>query len=181
MSKMHLRFPLFDGIYLTSSIASRNAEQVGRILACEKQCVPILSAAGLLVQAAAHANCTTVREMLQAGFNPEHTSFHDQHLVVTALAAAAFESRTDVMAVLIENGASIHGIDNSVPPIAMAVRGSSSATVAWLLERGVRPDGNAHSKRHAYANPLACAIRMLSFESARMLVVRIIDPMMMAL
>ena len=155
---------------LNSSIANRNAEQVARILEREKQCVPIFSAAGLLVQTAAHASCVIVREMLQAGFNPEHTSFHDQHLVVTAIAAAAFESRTDVMAVLIENGASIHGLDNSVPPIAMAVRGGSPATVAWLLERGARPDGNRHSKRHAYANPLACAIRMLSIESARMLV-----------
>ena len=155
---------------LNSSIANRNAEQVARILEREKQCVPIFSAAGLLVQTAAHASCVIVREMLQAGFNPEHTSFHDQHLVVTAIAAAAFESRTDVMAVLIENGASIHGLDNSVPPIAMAVRGGSPATVAWLLERGARPDGNAHSKRHAYANPMACAIRILSYESARMLV-----------
>ena len=43
--------------------------------------------------------------MLQAGFDPEHTSFHDEHLVVTAMAAAAFESRTDVMAVLMEAGA----------------------------------------------------------------------------
>ena len=156
---------------LNSSIASRNADQVARILAREKQCVPILSAAGLLlVQAAAHGGCGTVREMLKAGFNPEHTSFHNEHLVVTASAAAAFESRTDVMAVLIENGASIHGLDNSVSPIAMAVRGGSSATVAWLLERGARSNGNRHSKRHAYANPLACAIRMLSIESARMLV-----------
>ena len=155
---------------LNSSMTNRNADQVGRILAREKHCVPILSAAGLLVQAASHAGCAIVQEMLQAGFDPEHTSFHDEHLVVTAMAAAAFESRTDVMAVLIENGASIHGLDNSVSPIAMAVRGGSSATVAWLLEREARSDGNRHSKRHAYANPLACAIRMLSIESARMLV-----------
>ena len=155
---------------LNSSIANRNAEQVARILAREKHCVPILSAAGLLVQAAAHAGCTIVREMLQAGFNPEHTSFHDEHLVVTALGSSAFESRTDVMAILVENCASIHGPDNSVPPIAMAVRGGVPATIAWLLERGARPDGNPHSNRHAYANPLACAIRMLNYESARMLV-----------
>lgn len=152
---------------LNSSMTNRNADQVGRILAREKHCVPLLSAAGLLVQSAAHAGCAIVRKMLQAGFDPEHTSFHDEHLVVTAMAAAAFESRTDVMAVLMEAGASIHS--NSVPPIAMAVRGGSPATAAWLLERGARPDGNRHSKRHAYANPLACAIRMSSFESARLL------------
>ena len=155
---------------LNSSIASQNAEQVARILEREKQCVPILSAAGLLVQAAAYADCAIVREMLQAGFNPEHTSFHDEHLVVTALGSAAFENRTDIMGVLLENGASIHGPDNCMSPIAMAVRGGSPATIAWLLEQGARPDGNPHSNRHAYANPLACAIRMLNYESARMLV-----------
>ena len=142
---------------LNSSMTNRNADQVGRILAREKHCVPLLSAAGLLVQSAAHAGCAIVRKMLQAGFDPEHTSFHDEHLVVTAMAAAAFESRTDVMAVLMEAGASIHGPENSVPPIAMAVRGSSP-TVAWLLERGARPDALGNGRRLDDENSVTISI-----------------------
>ena len=42
---------------LNFSMTNRNADQVGRILAREKHCVPILSAAGLLVQAAARGGC----------------------------------------------------------------------------------------------------------------------------
>lgn len=117
-----------------------------------------------------HAACregsvTAVKKAIAAGVDIESV---DPTFGTTPLGSAAMAGKTEVMRVLIEAGADIHGSNLDRSPVIAAASGRWVDAVRVLLDAGVDP--NARSKHGAVS--LYPAIRNRALEVVKLLVER---------